>query len=154
MRIIKVQLRIDEVDYELDVIDEQIGGLYGSYFCLPCWCDENAVGWDDYGRVRNRDLTDLNDAIFEMSHMIATLTPVDGAVVITKRFEILGFGAEIAGTLPEVQHVAHALDLEGATYNIQRTDDVGTRHRSVYRLCNAIRDVLGIVVSHDGSASF
>ena len=47
-----------------------------------------------------------------MSHLIASLANVDGAVVLTKRFEILGFGAEIAGELPHVTEVRRALDLE------------------------------------------
>src|SRR5690606_35147154 len=66
---------------------------------------KTSVGWDDYGRVRNPVLANLDEAIFEMSHMIATLTQVDGAVVMTRRFELLGFGGEIAGALPEVSSV-------------------------------------------------
>jgi hypothetical protein len=115
---------------------------------------KTSVGWDDYGRVRNRVLMSLDEAIFEMSHMIATLTQVDGAVVMTQRLELLGFGGEIAGSLPGVTSVARALDLEGNAYDVEHTEDVGTRHRSVYRLCNALKEVLGIVISQDGSANF
>ena len=112
------------------------------------------VGWDDYVHFTNRKLNDLDDSIFEMSHFIATLTSVDGAVLVTRNFELLGFGGEIAGALPEVDSVAEALDLEGSTYRIETTEEVGTRHRSVYRLCNALHDMLGIVVSQDGGARF
>ena len=115
---------------------------------------KSTVGWDDYGRIRDGELTNLDEAIFEMAHMIATLTQVDGAVVVTKRFELLGFGGEIVGTLPEVHEVARALDLEGETYGLEATEGVGTRHRSVYRLCSACPDVLGIVVSQDGGTRF
>jgi hypothetical protein len=115
---------------------------------------KSSVGWDDYGRIRNPVLTNLDEAIFEMSHMIATLTQVDGAVVMTRRFDLLGFGGEIASALPEVSSVARALDLEAEAYLIEPTEDVGTRHRSVYRLCSARKDVLGIVVSQDGGATF
>lgn len=113
-----------------------------------------SVGWDDYGRIRDRELTDLDEAIFELAHLMATLSQVDGAVVVTKRFELIGFAAEIAGTLPEVREVARALDLEGDSYCVEAIEGVGTRHRSVYRLCNALHDVLGIVVSQDGGARF
>ena len=34
-------------------------------------------------------------------------------MLITDRFEILGFGGEIAGRLPEIRSVRRALDLEG-----------------------------------------
>jgi hypothetical protein len=114
----------------------------------------NGVGWDDYVRSTRPELNDLDDAIFEMSHFVATLTAVDGAVVVTREFDLLGFGGEIAGALPEVQVVAHASDLEGVTYRSETTEEVGTRHRSVYRLCNELRDVLGIVVSQDGGVRF
>jgi len=112
------------------------------------------VGWNEYVHSTDRDLIDLDDSIFEMSHFVATLTAVDGAVVVTRDFDLLGFGGEIAGALSEVHSVAHALDLEGVTYGIETTEDVGTRHRSVYRLCNVSPDVLGIVVSQDGGVRF
>jgi hypothetical protein len=114
----------------------------------------NLVGWDDYVHSASRELTDLDDSIFEMSHFVATLTEVDGAVIVTRDFDLLGFGGEIAGALPEVESVAHATDLEGLTFRVERTEDVGTRHRSVYRLCNVLHEVLGIVISQDGGARF
>ena len=116
--------------------------------------DTNTVGWDDYGHTRDRELTDLDEAIFEMSHMIATLTAVDGAVALTRRFELLGFGGEIAGSLAEVPTVARALDLEGSTYTLEATEEEGTRHRSVYRLCSVLHDVMAMVISQDGGARF
>jgi hypothetical protein len=115
---------------------------------------KTSVGWEDYGRSRSRELANLDEAIFEMSYMIANLTQVDGAVVLTKRFELLGFGGEIAGALPEVDNVAKALDLEGDMQHLESVENVGTRHRTVYRLCNALPDMLGIVVSQDGGTRF
>ena len=113
-----------------------------------------AVGWDEYASAAGRDFSDLDEAIFETSHMLATLTAVDGAVVMTQRFDVLGFGGEITGSLAEVPFVARALDVEGTTYSVEPTDEMGMRHRSVYRLCNVLRDALGIVVSQDGRARF
>lgn len=112
------------------------------------------VGWDEYGAAAGPDLAALDEAIFELAHMVATLTAVDGAVLVTQRFELLGFGGEIAGAISEVTSVARAFDPEGSIYGIEPTEDVGTRHRSVYRLCHSLRDVLGIVVSQDGGARF
>lgn len=96
----------------------------------------------------------LDEALFELSHLIAALADVDGAVLLTKRFEMLGFGAEIAGNLPQVHEVRRALDQEGERFAIERTDGVGTRHRSAYRLCAAVDGALAIVVSHDGDVRF
>jgi hypothetical protein len=97
---------------------------------------------------------DLDEALFEMSHLIAALADIDGAVVLTKRFELLGFGAEIAGDLPQVTTVRRALDLEGTRYVTEVVDAVGTRHRSAYRLITAVPEALAIVVSQDGSVRF
>ncbi len=96
----------------------------------------------------------LDESLFELAHLIASLADVDGAVVLTRRFEMLGFGAEIAGNLEQVHEVRRALDQEGTRYAIERTDGVGTRHRSAYRLCAAVNGAVAIVVSHDGDVRF
>jgi hypothetical protein len=87
-----------------------------------------------------------------VAHLIAALSAVDGAVVITKRFELLGFGAEISGKLPEVRTVARALDVEGKLAVQEGIEGVGTRHRSAYRLCSELKEA--VVVSQDGGARF
>ncbi len=99
-------------------------------------------------------LAALDEAVFELGHLIAALADVDGAVVLTKRFELFGFGAEIAGRLPEVHDVARALDLEGVQRERESIDGVGTRHRSAYRLCTAIPEAVAVVVSQDGAVRF
>jgi hypothetical protein len=99
-------------------------------------------------------IAELDEALFEMSHLIASLAQVDGAVVLTKRFEILGFGAEIEGGLPAVTHVRRGLDLEAESFGTEIVEDVGTRHRSAYRLSEALPGALAIVVSQDGGVRF
>jgi hypothetical protein len=99
-------------------------------------------------------VAELDEGLFEMSHLIAALADVDGAVVLTRRFEILGFGAEIASGLPPVEKVRRALDLEGDTFATEVVDAVGTRHRSAYRFCAAVPHALAIVVSQDGDVRF
>jgi hypothetical protein len=96
----------------------------------------------------------MDEALFEVAHLVADLTQVDGTVVMTDCLEILGFGVEITGELPEVLRVARALDLEGGKREWERTDRVGTRHRSAYRLCQAVHDALVFVVSRDGGLRF
>jgi hypothetical protein len=112
------------------------------------------VGWSDYEASNDQKLADLDEAVFEVSHLIAGLTSVDGAVLMTKRFELLGFGAEIFCENSEVSHVARALDLEGTETKIESVESVGTRHRSAFRLCNEIKTAIAIVVSQDGSVHF
>ena len=107
-----------------------------------------------YASLRGEELTTLRDAIFEMSQLIAALGEVDGAVVMTRAFEILGFGAEIIGDLPDVPHVARALDLEAEDSVAESLIADGTRHRSAYRLCSRMPEALALVVSQDGGVRF
>lgn len=86
--------------------------------------------------------------------LIAGLFAVDGAVVLTKRFELLGFGGEISGALEQVSVVARALDAEGEQIEEEFTDGVGARHRSVYRLCHAVHNIIAVVISQDGNIRF
>ncbi|HEU4410045.1 MAG TPA: hypothetical protein VFS43_32625 [Polyangiaceae bacterium] len=109
---------------------------------------------DLYHREPGGTLAELDEALFELSHLIASLADVDGAVVLTKRFEVLGFGAEIAGDLPHVPEVRRALDPDADAFVTEQADRVGTRHRSAYRLCAAAPGSLAIVVSQDGGARF
>ena len=116
--------------------------------------DGTAVGWNTYETSRTQQLAEIDEALFEVAHLVAGLSHVDGTVLMTDCLEILGFGAEIAGELPEVERVARAHDLEGAEREWVRTDRVGTRHRSAYRLCQAVHDTLAFVVSQDGGLRF
>jgi DisA bacterial checkpoint controller nucleotide-binding len=106
------------------------------------------------GAEGSGSLAALDEAVFELGHLIAALADVDGAVVLSKRFELIGFGAEIAGPLPEVHDVARAIDLEGVENARESIDGVGTRHRSAYRLCTAIPEAVAVVVSQDGAVRF
>lgn len=96
----------------------------------------------------------LDEAVFEIAHLIAALADVDGLVVMTQRFEIIGFGGVVSGRLPDVPKVAQAIDVAGATRIDEAIDGVGTRHRAAYRICAALPDALAIVVSQDGSVRF
>lgn len=112
------------------------------------------VGWEEYRESEDTQIADLDEAVFEVSHLVADLAAVDGAVVMSKRYELLGFGAEISGSLPEVKTVSRALDLEGERSMEESAENVGTRHRSAYRLAGALPEAVIVVVSQDGSVRF
>ena len=111
------------------------------------------VGYDVYQRTSRPEIAALDEAIFEISQLLAGLGDVDGAVVITDQLELLGFGAEIVG-VPDVTTVRHAQDLEATEFHVDNVDRVGTRHRSAYRLCAFEPACLAIVVSQDGGVQF
>ena len=109
------------------------------------------VGWQEYVTSKNESIALLDEAIFDVAHFIAALSAVDGAVVITKRQELLGFGGVISGDLDSVGVVTHALDTEGDRTERVLSERVGTRHRAAYRLCQRLHDAIAIVISQDES---
>jgi hypothetical protein len=120
----------------------------------PTHPERRTVGWEEYVSSTDSEVAQIDEAIFELAHQAAGLAAVDGAVVLNKRFELLGFGAEIRGDLPAVRWVARALDAEGTAKVRESVESDGTRHRSAYRLCNFVHDALAIVVSQDGTVRF
>lgn len=116
--------------------------------------DHDPVSWEQYQELNDPRIADLDEGIFEMSHLIAALSTVDGAVIMTRRFELLGFGAEIRCDLGDVSSVARALDLEGVRFKTESTRGVGTRHRSAFNMCQQFKDTLAIVISQDGGVRF
>jgi len=114
----------------------------------------DSVGYGLYQHSTREGIVALDEAIFEMSQLLAGLADVDGAVVLTDQLEVLGFGAEIIGALPDVTTVRLAHDLEATKYDVIPIEGVGTRHRSAYRLCAYEPGCLAIVVSQDGGVQF
>jgi DisA bacterial checkpoint controller nucleotide-binding len=112
------------------------------------------VGWGEYRSSTRPAIVALDEAILEMSQLLAALGEVDGAVLLTDGFEVVGFGGEITGTLPEIRSVERALDLEARTTETVAIDNVGTRHRSAYRFCAQEPGAVAIVVSQDGGVQF
>jgi hypothetical protein len=92
----------------------------------------------------------IEQAVFELSRMVSGLAGVDGAVLLNKRFELIGFGAEVSGELPYPDTVYQALDVEGERREPEPANSVGTRHRAAYRFVTAHPGGVAIVISHDG----
>lgn len=113
-----------------------------------------SVGWEDFVLDQSPDIERLEQAVFELSRLIAGLAAIDGAVVLDKRLRILGFGAEVSAELPAPAHVWRALDTEGTHCEPASVEDVGTRHRAAYRFVRDNPAGLAIVISHDGGVSF
>ena len=113
-----------------------------------------SVDWSDFARDTNPDLEKLEQSIFEMSRLIASLAAIDGAVVLDKRFQILGFGGEVSGDLPAPINVWRALDLDANQRERASMEEVGTRHRAAYRFVHRNPRGLAIVISQDGGVTF
>ncbi len=112
------------------------------------------IGWHEYVNSGSEEIALLDEAIFSLAHFIAALSAIDGAVVMTKRQDLLGFGGVISGETDEMETVTHALDIEGELTQQEQIEEVGTRHRAAYRLCSELHDAIVVVVSQDGNARF
>jgi hypothetical protein len=114
----------------------------------------DTIGWSEYKAISSPSLLRMDEMLFEKAHLLAELTLIDGAVVLNRRFDLLGFGAEISSGVDNVTTVQRAMDIEGMTREPESIKGVGTRHRSAYRLCSALQGVLTVVVSQDGHVRF
>ncbi len=113
-----------------------------------------SVGWADFASNESPHFAALEQEVFELSRVLANLTAIDGALVLDKRFGVLGFGAEVSAELPTPERVFRALDVEGHDVQAEAVENVGTRHRAAYRFVNDHPDGLAVVVSQDGGVSF
>lgn len=115
--------------------------------------NSNVIDCDIYASHSTPKMASAEKDIYELARFIAGLTSVDGAVVMDKRFELLGFGAEVVPANDSFP-VYRALDGEGHERLVDDEETVGTRHRAAYRFANAHPRGLAIVVSQDGGVRF
>jgi hypothetical protein len=84
---------------------------------------------------------------------IAGLTAVDGATVITDRYELLGFGVKIVRRYgwPQAERVIVTEPIEGAAATVANPSALGgTRHLSAVQFVQDQRDAVALVASQDG----
>ena len=81
------------------------------------------------------------------------LTAVDGAMLLTDNYELLGFGAKIARKKgsPRVEQVRFSEPIEGAPSAVVHPELLGgTRHLSAAQFVHDQRDAVALVASQDG----
>ncbi len=111
------------------------------------------VRWRDFLQMSDPSLVKLHDSLVEFSHFLADLMSVDGALVLNREFQLIGFGSEILGD-SHVDSIERAIDLEAEQSITEPADVTGTRHRSAYRLVSGVPDAICVVVSQDGTVRF
>ena len=103
------------------------------------------------GALRDKLISDGTQiALRETIASFAALAGVDGAVVMTDRLRVLGFGGEILSEPRALTHVLSADGELGESGSTVSLEAFGTRHRSVFRLCSSAEEIIGFVVSSDG----
>jgi hypothetical protein len=136
-------------DLVVDILN-RLAELYGT----ADQQEPGAVAWEEFEATTDAQIETLDEALFDVAYLIAGLAAADGAVVMSKHNELLGFGGMISGRLPAVKSVGRALDLEGEKVVEEGTGNVGARHRSAYRLAGALPGSVAVVISQDGGVRF
>ncbi|GAG87903.1 unnamed protein product, partial [marine sediment metagenome] len=90
------------------------------------------------------------EEIREFELFVASLSGIDGCVVLTTKLRVLGFGGEILAQSPSLTRVKVAHDPYGHQTSDQNITFFGTRHRSAFRICSSFEDCVAFVVSQDG----
>jgi len=114
---------------------------------LPCefLFNEEKSLIDISSNVRENELVSYSD-------FIAKLTTVDGAVLLTKDLDLIGFGVEILTDKMEQKEPPMRFITSDNTVDMgRRFTDNGTRHRSGYRFAHEVENSVVIIVSQDGA---
>jgi hypothetical protein len=93
------------------------------------------------------------EAVGRTVDAIAGLTAVDGAVVMTDQYELLGFGAKITRRkgCGRVERVTVTEPIEGGAAVLAHPEELGgTRHQSAAQFVQDQRDAVALVASQDG----
>jgi DNA integrity scanning protein DisA with diadenylate cyclase activity len=81
---------------------------------------------------------------------IGSLTAVDGAVVLTDKLRIIGFGSEVKVSSPGTDTIHIAKDEEGDESTAVPRTGYGTRHRSAFRFVENMEPSVTFILSQDG----
>ena len=96
---------------------------------------------------RNDTESGLRDAL----SALVRFTAVDGAVLMTRKFELLGFGAVVKLRQSDRYQVVRYKDRRATQPQAINIEDYGTRHRSAFEFCyRSGENAVAIVVSQDG----
>lgn len=117
---------------------------------FPLWDGESPItteNFQDHNLLEGESL-EIDEGLGDIAQAIASLTSVDGAVILNDRFEVLGFGAEVTASSQSLKEVSV---VAGENKQIPISiESFGTRHRSAFRFCSSFEDSVAFIVSQDG----
>lgn len=117
---------------------------------FPLWDEKIPITKDKF-RIHNLldgESIEIEEGLSDIAQAIASLTSVDGAVILNDRFEVLGFGAEVTAVSQSLKDI-YIMTNKGKNKKIS-IESFGTRHRSAFRFCSSFEDSVAFVVSQDG----
>jgi hypothetical protein len=93
---------------------------------------------------------DVESGLRDALDALVRLTAVDGAVLMTRKFELLGFGAVVQLRQSADYRVFRCHDRHAAQATEVAVESFGTRHRSAFEFCYRCAPSVAIVASQDG----
>lgn len=102
--------------------------------------------------IANNYHDDARDALNGSIAYVASLSRVDGVVLIDYNLVVRGFGCEILAKGDKKCQAYRAMHSSPTRGKLRQLDiqRFGTRHRSMVRYCSEDKSSVGFVVSHDG----
>jgi hypothetical protein len=93
---------------------------------------------------------EVDEALSDCFHFIGSLSNIDGAVVMSDRLRVIGYGAEVIALSPTLSSVKICSDAHGKKVKAVPIEGYGTRHRSAFRFCSSYEDSVAFIISQDG----
>ncbi len=111
---------------------------------LPCDIHFDAV-------ESQKELDRLKDELLGCVRFIASLSRVDGFVLLDESLVVHGFGVETTADT-DLREVDVAGDANASSQLVRKAplSQFGTRHRAMLRYCDEHEEALGFVISQDG----
>lgn len=139
-----------------NIIDYLISfkSYYDLYFSLSNEKSKK-VNKEDFEKVsfNQMQLKECEESVSDSIKFISTLAGVDGAIVITDKLKLLGFGSEIIAHSPSLENVKKSKDSSGTISDTIPIESYGTRHRSAFRFCSSFENAIAFIISHDGGVT-
>jgi hypothetical protein len=116
------------------------------------WDGKEPVSVEDFQNysIMEDEREDVKEEIHDAVKFVASLSGVDGAVILSNKYRLLGFGGEVIANSSNLHYVSVASDVEGNNLIDIPIESFGTRHRSAFRFCSSYEDSVAIVISQDG----
>jgi hypothetical protein len=99
----------------------------------------------------NDKLKKIDHELIDYTNFVSSLSEIDGAVIITDKLRLIGFGAEVIVKIETPDMIRDAEDRIGETGGYISIDSFGTRHRSAFRFSYSYENSVVFVISKDGS---
>lgn len=96
------------------------------------------------------DLRKTESYLYDAVTFLSSLASVDGALVISDKLNLLGFGGEFRIYGKTSDKVSFSEDAFGKKIHERPFETFGTRHRSAFRFCDEYPNSVAFVISQDG----